>query len=77
MSTGSALVELLADTVTTDPSSVAVIDGGPDPIRVTRAELSSRVLALHDDLRAHGVGEGDCVGVWLPNWSDALVIQTV
>ncbi|MEV0088722.1 AMP-binding protein [Saccharopolyspora sp. NPDC050642] len=75
MSTGPTLAELLADTVTTDPSSVAVIDGGSDPIRVTRAELSSRVLAMRDDLRSHGVGEGSCVGVWLPNWSEALVLQ--
>lgn len=69
------LMDLLADTVAAGPSSVAVIDGGPEPIRVTRAELGARVLAMHDDLRDHGVGKGDCVGVWLPNWSDALVLQ--
>ncbi|MCE0765649.1 AMP-binding protein [Pseudonocardia kujensis] len=71
----STLADLLADTAVAAPESTALIDGGPEPHRVTRAELVARVLTLREDLRAHGVGEGDCVGVWLPNWSESLVVQ--
>ncbi|MEU4374299.1 AMP-binding protein [Pseudonocardia alni] len=71
----TTLADLLADTAAAAPESTVVIDGGPAPRRVTRAELVARVLTLREDLRAHGVGEGDCVGVWLPNWSESLVAQ--
>ncbi|MBC3191026.1 AMP-binding protein [Pseudonocardia sp. C8] len=69
------LTGLLTDTVAGAPGSVVVVDGGPEPRRVTRDELWRRTVALRDDLRGRGVGEGDCVGVWLPNWSDAVVAQ--
>ncbi|MBB3665686.1 fatty-acyl-CoA synthase [Prauserella sediminis] len=68
----ATLTELLA---AGDPASVAIIDGGPEPRRVTREQLWRRVLVVRDELEARGVDEGDCVGVWLPNWSDALVWQ--
>lgn len=69
------LADLLAETVAADPTSTAAIDTRPEPRRVTRAELWRRTVALRDDLRGRGVTEGDCVGVWLPNWSDSLVWQ--
>ncbi|MFP5071119.1 AMP-binding protein [Pseudonocardia nantongensis] len=75
MTADPTLTDLLVDTVAAAPDSVACIDGGAVPRRVTRAELWRRTVALRDDLREHGVGEGDCVGVWLPNWSDAVVAQ--
>ncbi|MCO5594557.1 hypothetical protein L7F22_048589 [Adiantum nelumboides] len=71
----TTLSDLLADTAAAAPESTVVIDGGPAPRRVSRSELVARVLTLREDLRAHGVGEGDCVGVWLPNWSESLVAQ--
>ncbi|ALL77720.1 hypothetical protein AD006_24770 [Pseudonocardia sp. EC080610-09] len=75
MSTGETLTDLLTGTVAAAPGSVVVIDGGPQPRPVTRDELLRRTVALRDDLRDHGIGPGDCVGVWLPNWSDAVVAQ--
>ena len=68
------LADLLADVVATRPAAVLVIDG-EDDVRVTRAEFLARTVALRDALRERGVGRGDCVGVMLPNWSDALVWQ--
>ena len=68
------LADLLADTVATRPDAVLVIDA-EDDARVTRGEFLARTVALRDALRERGVGEGDCVGVMLPNWSDALVWQ--
>ena len=63
MNARPTLTDLLTDTVVAAPDSVVLVDGGPQPRRVTRAELWRRTVALHDDLRDHGVGEGDCVGV--------------
>ncbi|GAA5115258.1 AMP-binding protein [Pseudonocardia adelaidensis] len=68
------LGDLLADLVDERPDAVLVIDG-EDDVRVTRGEFLARTAALRDVLRERGVGEGDCVGVMLPNWSDALVWQ--
>lgn len=75
MTSGPTLTDLLTDTVAAAPGSVVLVDGGTQPRRVTRAELWRRTVTLRDELREHGVGEGDCVGVWLPNWSDAVVAQ--
>jgi acyl-CoA synthetase (AMP-forming)/AMP-acid ligase II len=41
--------------------------------RVTFAELSRAVAALSQELCARGVGRGDVVGVWLPNWIETIV----
>ncbi|KID31631.1 acyl-CoA synthetase (AMP-forming)/AMP-acid ligase II [Prauserella sp. Am3] len=69
------LTDLLAGTVAADAEATAIIDGGERPRRVSRGELWRRTVALREDLRARGVGTGDCVGVWLPNWSESLVWQ--
>lgn len=71
----ATLTDLLAATVAADPTSTAVVDMQPEPRRVSREELWRRTVTLRDNLREHGVGAGDCVGVWLPNWSDSLVWQ--
>ena len=59
------------------PDAVALIDRGPDgaAIPLTAAELAARVAALTNELGERGIAAGDCVAVWLPNWSDALVWQ--
>src|SRR5438045_598939 len=41
--------------------------------RVTFAELGRAVAALSCELDARGVGPGDVVGVWLPNWIEMVV----
>ena len=48
---------------------------GREPWAVTTAELRQRALAVAAILRRAGVGAGDCVAVWLPNWPDALAWQ--
>lgn len=72
------LLDILAELVRQDPSATILYDGHagtapPDP--VTRAELwrSGAVMAEH--LGRAGVGEGSCVGVWLPNWSTTVAAQ--
>ena len=55
---------------------VAVIDAGVDPaITVSRGDLLHRSLGLAEELRDIGVRKGDCLAVWLPNWTDSLVWQ--
>ena len=67
------LPDLLRRLAERAPEAVAALDGGADP--VSRAELWRRTRGLAADLREHGIGRGDCVAVWLPNWTDALVWQ--
>jgi acyl-CoA synthetase (AMP-forming)/AMP-acid ligase II len=70
------LLALLEDRVREDPGATIAIDADPEhPIAVSRAELLDRTRALRADLARGGVGAGDCVAVWLPNWSDALCWQ--
>ncbi|WP_156388735.1 AMP-binding protein [Nocardioides sp. Root151] len=66
----------LARLVEAAPDAVALWEGHCEPpAPVTRVDLWQRSVAVRDDLRDHGVGPGDCVAVWLPNWSDAVVWQ--
>jgi fatty-acyl-CoA synthase len=67
------LPDLVSRLVRRDPDRVAVVDGGVGP--VSRTDLLRRTVRLVDRLRAAGIGAGDCVAVWLPNWSDALCWQ--
>lgn len=71
------LPDLLGRLVHRDPTATAVLDTTPDgtthPVR--RDALWRRTRALAEELREHGVGPGDAVAVWMPNWSDALVWQ--
>jgi fatty-acyl-CoA synthase len=67
------LPDLLSRLVRRDPERVAVIDSGVGP--VSRGDLLRRSATLVQRLRAAGVGAGDCVAVWLPNWSDSLCWQ--
>jgi fatty-acyl-CoA synthase len=71
------LPDLLGRLVRRDPSATAVIDIAPGghAIEVSRAQLWRRTVALAERLAEAGIGAGDCVAVWLPNWSDALCWQ--
>jgi acyl-CoA synthetase (AMP-forming)/AMP-acid ligase II len=70
------LFSLLAELADTDPGAVIAIDAHrAQPRCVSRDELLRRVLCLRSDLARRGIGRGDCVAVWLPNWSDTLVWQ--
>ena len=76
MSARGSLAELLDELVAADPDAVVAIDAAPGGARTTtRRELRRLAGGLVADLRRAGVGEGDCVAVWLPNWSTALAWQ--
>lgn len=69
-------LSLLARWVLADPDRTLLWDTHLEqPTPVSRGEVWQRTAALRDDLRERGVGQGDCVAVWLPNWSDAVVWQ--
>jgi acyl-CoA synthetase (AMP-forming)/AMP-acid ligase II len=71
-----SMISLLRDRVARDGAGVIAIDAGvTDPRRVTCNEFMARVAALRQDLAGRGTAPGDCIGVWLPNWSDSLVWQ--
>lgn len=73
---GTDLPSLLAALAVDDPDAPVAVDGDPQhPVAVSRSELWRRTLRLRGELRQSGVGRGDCVAVWLPNWSDALCWQ--
>jgi acyl-CoA synthetase (AMP-forming)/AMP-acid ligase II len=67
------LPDLLRRLAEQAPEAVAALDAGADP--VSRGQLWRRTRALAAELRERGIGQGDCVAVWLPNWTDALVWQ--
>ncbi|HEX4249134.1 MAG TPA: AMP-binding protein, partial [Pseudonocardia sp.] len=71
------LPDLLGRLVRSDPAALAVLDIAPGGrvIEVTRLQLWLRTSALVERLAETGIGAGDCVAVWLPNWSDALCWQ--
>jgi acyl-CoA synthetase (AMP-forming)/AMP-acid ligase II len=70
------LMSLLLQTTRSQPDAVLAVDAGsPTPRIVTRADFWQRVCVLAGQLEQHGVGRGNCVAVWLPNWSDTLVWQ--
>lgn len=72
----STLRRLLNDLVEADPDAPIALDRVEDGFRaVSRAQLHARARAVQARLAAAGVGPGDCVAVWLPNWSDALSWQ--
>ena len=78
MSTGEprTLAALLDGLVTADPDATVVLDRSGEGFRpVSRAALRAHVGAVRACLVDAGVGAGDCVAVWLPNWSDALAWQ--
>jgi acyl-CoA synthetase (AMP-forming)/AMP-acid ligase II len=71
-----SLLSLLDGLVAADPAAVIAIDASPQGAKLSsRQELRRRVAGLCADLRRAGVRAGDCVAVWLPNWSDALTWQ--
>ncbi|GAA4871287.1 AMP-binding protein [Pseudonocardia benzenivorans] len=71
------LPALLGDLARRDPGAVVVLDrtAAGTTVPVTRGELWRRTCRLAAGLAERGVGPGDCVAVWLPNWADALAWQ--
>ncbi len=76
MSSVPTPLSLLREMVRVDRARTLLIDGGPaEPVVVTRGAFLDRVDTRAAELAAHGVAAGDCVAVWLPNWSESLVWQ--
>lgn len=72
------LLDLFADLVTAGPDEVVLFDGragSAAPAGVTRRQLHDLAADMAEDLRAVGVGQGDCIAVWLPNWSSTVAAQ--
>jgi acyl-CoA synthetase (AMP-forming)/AMP-acid ligase II len=70
----STLSELLATATERHRDQPALIERDGDRLTtVTFAELSAAIGALSDELGARGVGRGDVVAVWLPNWTETVV----
>jgi fatty-acyl-CoA synthase len=69
------LPDLVGRLARRDPDAVLTRERTPDGelLATTRGALRARVHGLVVELAEHGVGPGDVVAVWLPNWSDALV----
>ncbi len=70
----TTLTEVLSRSTALDPDHPALIERDRDQLStLTFAELSGAVGALTAELRGRGVGRGEVVAVWLPNWSEAVV----
>ncbi|MPZ01155.1 MAG: AMP-binding protein [Actinophytocola sp.] len=67
---------LLARLASDDPDATIAIDADRRrPLLVSRHALWRHALSVRAALARRGVSPGDCVAVWLPNWSDALAWQ--
>lgn len=73
----SDLPDLVGRLVQRDPHAVMLRERSACGriLTTTRGELWRRIRALAEELAEHGIGAGDRIAVWLPNWSDALVWQ--
>lgn len=70
------LFTALEEVVDRNPAAVLIREPGPDGGRVlTRGEFLDLVHRCTTTLADAGVGAGDCVAVWLPNWSSTLAFQ--
>lgn len=71
------LLDVVSRLADQSPDAVALWDAVPGsaPLATTRRGLVERSCSVAAQLRDLGVAAGDCVGVWLPNWSDAVAAQ--
>lgn len=73
------LLPALLEVVSRDPHAVLIHEpstgDGQAHLTLTRQEFADLVATLTGALREGEVGPGDCVGVWLPNWSAAVALQ--
>ncbi|MCR5979371.1 AMP-binding protein [Gordonia jinghuaiqii] len=74
--THHSLTGMLAHLVESSPDAPAVYDVvAGQTVPTTRADFAARAESLRDELSAVGLRRGQCIAVYLPNWSDALVWQ--
>lgn len=76
MAGSATLTGLLEHVVQRHGADVALVErSGAATRRLTYQELWSESRATADVLAGQGVGRGDVVGVWLPNWIESVVLQ--
>ncbi|MHC3004626.1 AMP-binding protein [Gordonia sp. GN26] len=76
LTTHPTLAGMLADLVHQSPDTPVAMDvADGEVITLTRSELGRRVDQLREELSRIGIRRGQCLAVYLPNWSDALVWQ--
>lgn len=74
--TRETLASFLDKFVAAAPEATAAIDlVGPGIVTTTRTRLRDQVRLLATELAEVGLRRGQCVAVFLPNWSDAVVWQ--
>jgi acyl-CoA synthetase (AMP-forming)/AMP-acid ligase II len=74
--TATTLYGVLAETAAREPAGTMFIEPAAGGYRtVSRAEFLGRVDSIAALLRDRGVGSGQCVATWLPNWSEAYAWQ--
>lgn len=74
--TARSLASLLDELVAAAPDATATIDLlGSANVPTSRSVLRERVRDLTAELAAAGLRPGQCVAVFLPNWSDTVVWQ--
>ncbi len=66
--------ELLASTVSARPNDEALVVPFQD-VRLTWSEFNATVQQVAKGLMAYGVGKGDRVGMWSPNYAEWIYIQ--
>lgn len=72
----SALYDALAVRTAANPQAplfLEPVDGVYAPL--SRADFLAETDRFTALLRGHGIGDGDCVATWLPNWSSAVAWQ--
>lgn len=74
-SSPTTLYEQLVAVATARPEAVAIVDGSGAAPDLDYGGLLARARDLAADLRGHGVGPGDRIGVYLPNWPESVVWQ--
>ncbi len=71
---GETLAALLLSVAASCPGEPALIERDGEAVAMmTFAGLVRAAADLAGELRSRGVGRGDVVGVWLPNWSEVVV----
>lgn len=67
---------ILREIAAADPDALSVVDADPAGDKVlTRQQLVDLSGNVAHQLRAHGIEAGDCIAIWLPNWSHGLTFQ--
>jgi acyl-CoA synthetase (AMP-forming)/AMP-acid ligase II len=71
---GESLPAMLERLVAGTPDALAAIEAGADDTRrLSFAGLRAAADGLAARLYEAGLRAGDCIGIWLPNWLDALI----